>query len=72
MSTVEKPQAVDPMEQADQDAVWQAFLRGEPLDPEVRRRVDERAQRITDEIRRVHGIIDDETFEKLLSDDDDS
>jgi hypothetical protein len=37
----------------------------------VRRRVDERAQRITAEIRRVHGIIDDETFQKLLSDDDD-
>jgi hypothetical protein len=42
---------------------------GEPLDPEVRR-VDERATRITEAIYRTHGLIDDETFQKLLDDDE--
>ena len=43
---------------------------GEPLDPEVARRVEERAARITEEIYRTHGLIDDETFQKLLDDDE--
>ena len=43
---------------------------GEPLDAEVLRRVDERADRITEEIRRAHGIIDDKRFSELLRDDD--
>lgn len=45
-------------------------FQGEPLDPEVRRRVHERAAKITEEILRVHGLIDDETFQELLRDDD--
>jgi len=61
----------DPIERADAEAVYRHAFEGEPLDPEVRRRVRERAARITEEIRRTHGLIDDETFQKLVSDDDD-
>jgi hypothetical protein len=56
----------DPLEQSDQEAVWRHFLHGELLDPEVLRRVDERADGITAEIRRIHCIIDDETFRNCL------
>lgn len=62
---------VDPQELADQEAVMRHAFHGEPLDPEVLRRVDERADRITEEIRRIHGIVDDKTFSELLRDDDD-
>jgi len=41
-----------------------------PLDPEVARRVDERAARITEQVRRTRGVIDDETFQALLADDE--
>jgi hypothetical protein len=34
------------------------------------RRVDERAARITEQVRRTHGVIDDETFQTLLADDE--
>jgi len=71
MSTELKHSGMDPLERADAEAVYRHAFQGEPLDPEVRRRVRERAARITEEIRRTHGLIDDETFQKLLSDDDD-
>ncbi|HZW34191.1 MAG TPA: hypothetical protein VFF52_25940 [Isosphaeraceae bacterium] len=61
----------DPREQADSEAVLRHAFEGEPLDPEVARRVQQRAHCITEEIRRVHGVIDDETFQELLRDDDD-
>jgi hypothetical protein len=57
-------------EHADTGAVLRHAFDGFPLDPEVGRRVDERAARITEQIRRTHGIIDDETFQALLTDDD--
>jgi hypothetical protein len=60
----------DPREQADAEAVLRHAFHGEPLDPEVAHRVHERAERVTEEIRRVHGVIDDETFQALISDDD--
>ena len=60
----------DVQELADRDAVYQHAFGGQPLDPEVRRRVRERAARITEEIQRTRGLIDDETFQKLLGDDD--
>jgi hypothetical protein len=55
---------------ADRDAVYQHAFEGQPLDPEVRRRVRERAARITKGIHHTRGLIDDETFQKLLVDDD--
>jgi len=62
---------MDPLERADSEAVYRHAFEGEPLDSEVRRRVCPRAPRITEEIRRTHRLIDDETFQKLLGDDDD-
>jgi hypothetical protein len=70
MNAEEKPSAIDPQEQADMEAVWRHAFEGQPLDPEVARRVHERAAKITEEIYRRHGLIDDETFQALLRDDD--
>ena len=69
MSTELKHTGTDPSERADAEAVYRHAFEGKPLDPGVRRRVRERAARITEEIRRTHGLIDDETFQTLLSDD---
>ena len=71
MSTGLKHTDAYPLERADAEAVFRHAFEGEPLDPEVRCLVRQRAARITEEIRRTHGLIDDETFQKLLSDDDD-
>jgi hypothetical protein len=60
----------DPQEQTDAEAVLRHAFHGEPLDAAVAHRVRERAARVTEEIRRVHGVIDDETFQALMSDDD--
>jgi hypothetical protein len=46
-------------------AARHAFERA-PLDPEVASCVDERAARITEQVRRTHGVIDDETFQASL------
>jgi hypothetical protein len=43
---------------ADGEAVIESLMTGRPLDPEISRRIDERAERITEEIRRTHGIVD--------------
>ena len=60
------------LEKMDEDAVMEHYLHGKPIDPEVYRRVQERAARITEEIRRVHGVIDDATFDALFHDDDEA
>ena len=57
-------------EHADTEAVLRHVFERVPLDPEVARRVDERAARITEQLRRTHGVIDDETFQLLLADDE--
>ena len=58
------------LEHSDTEAVLRHAFERAPLDPEVARRVDERAARITEQVRRTHGVIDDETFQTLLADDD--
>ncbi len=55
---------------ADRQAVADAFAAGRPVDPEVARRIRERAATITEEISRTHGEIDDATFQSLLQDDE--
>lgn len=72
MSTETNAPDTDPQELYDRDAVYRHAFEGQPLDPVVRQRVRERAARITEEISRTHGLIDDETFQKLLNDDDES
>jgi hypothetical protein len=61
--------AVD-SEHADTAAVLRAAFAGIPVDPEIARRVDERAAQITEHVRRAHGVIDDERFQFLLADDE--
>ncbi len=53
------------LKKADEDAVSDHVLTGKPLDPEVRRRVQARAEKITEEVRRVHGDVD---VDELLRD----
>lgn len=69
MSTEAAATGVD-SEHADTTAVLRAAFTRTPLDPEVARRVDERAARITDQVRRTRGVIDDDTFQALLADDE--
>ena len=57
-------------EHSDTEAVLRHAFERAPLDPEVARRVDERAAQITEQVRREHGVIDDETFQTLLADDE--
>ena len=59
------------LEKADGEAVLRHAFHGEPLDPEVARRVHERAQKIIERNARTRGVIDDETFQMILDDDDD-
>jgi hypothetical protein len=40
-----------------------------PLDPHVARRVQERAEHVTESLRISRGIIDDATFESILETD---
>ena len=71
MSTAEtEPAGIDPQILADLDAVMKRIIDGTPVDLETSRRIEERADRITEEIYRTHGFIDDETFQKLLDDDE--
>jgi hypothetical protein len=53
-------------EHSDTQAVLKHAFEGAPPDPEVARRVQARAARITEQIRQTHGVIDDETFQALL------
>jgi len=57
--------ATDPQFRDDYEAVMRHVADGTPVEPELARRVRERAERITDEIRREHGDID---VVKLLHD----
>jgi hypothetical protein len=59
-------------EKADGEAVLRHAFHGEPLDPEVARRVRERGAKITEEIYREHGEIDPETINAFFRDDDET
>jgi hypothetical protein len=58
-------------DQADANAVLRHAFNGEPLDPEIARRVHERAEIVTEEIYHMRGLIDEETINALFRDDDD-
>ena len=72
MSTKTKTNGSDVQVDADAEAVLRHAFHGEPLDPEVSRRVHERAARVTEEIYRLHGEIDAETISALFRDDDET
>lgn len=72
MSTAEsEPAGIDPQVLADLNAVMKRFIDGTPIDLETSRRIEERADRITEELRRTRGVMDDDRFQGLLHDDDD-
>ena len=73
MSTAEtEPASIELQVLADLDAVMKRIIDGTPVDPETSRRIEERADRITEEIRRTRGVMDDARFQSLLHDDDDA
>jgi hypothetical protein len=53
---------------ADAAAVLDHFASGKPLDPAIVARVRARAEEVTADIRREHGLMDDDTFHALLDD----
>jgi hypothetical protein len=58
------------LEKADEEAVMKHFLHGTPIEPEVSARVHARAQAITARLRATHGVIDEDTIQSLLNDDE--
>jgi hypothetical protein len=58
MSTVEKPQTIDPQILADLQAAMDHAFKGMPMDPETSRRIRARSEAITEEVRRTHGMVD--------------
>ncbi|HEX5445726.1 MAG TPA: hypothetical protein VFW87_18000 [Pirellulales bacterium] len=71
MSTAEtQPAGIDPQILADLEAVMRRMIDGTPVDAETSRRIEQRADQITEEIRRSRGVMDDERFQALLHDDD--
>jgi hypothetical protein len=65
MSTNATTSGVDPQVLADLDAVMKRIIDGSPVDPETSRRIEERADCITEELRRKYGQVD---VDKLLQD----
>lgn len=59
-TTPRLPFALDltPEEEEDTRAVIEKLMTGKPLDPEVYRRIRERADRISEEVYRKHGLLD--------------
>ena len=73
MNTAEtEPAGIDLQVLADLDAVMKRIIDGTPVDPETSRRIEERADRITEEIRRTRGVMEDARFQALLHDDEDA
>ncbi|MGH7135362.1 MAG: hypothetical protein ACREHD_06450 [Pirellulales bacterium] len=70
MSTETKASGTDSQDHADAEAVLRHAFHGEPLDPEVSRRIQDRAARVTEEVYRVHGEIDMDTIGALFRDED--
>lgn len=68
MSTAETT-GTDPQVLADLEAVLKRIADGTPLDAETSRRIEERAARITAEIYRTRGLIDDDTVHGWFRDD---
>jgi len=71
MSTAEtEPAGIDSQVLADVDAVMKRISDGAAVDAETSRPIEERGERITAEIRRTRGVMDDDRFQALLHGDD--
>jgi hypothetical protein len=49
---------IDAQDLADLNAVMRRIIDGTPVDPEITRRIRERAERVTEETHRAHGDVD--------------
>ena len=58
MATEHDNTGADQQVQEDYEAVMRHVAEGTPVEPQLARRVRERAEHITEEIRREHGEID--------------
>jgi hypothetical protein len=67
-----EPAGIDPQVLADMDAVMKRISDGAAVDPETARRIEERPDRIAEEIRRTRGVMDDDRFQALVHDDEDA
>lgn len=56
--SIDTASTIDSVEVADSKAVLEHVTQGTPLDPEVYRRVHERAAKITEGLRRKYGTLD--------------
>ena len=70
MSTETKTPGTNQQEQADLERAWRHFVQGTPFEPDLARRIQERAERMRRENFRRVGYIDDETLGRLLRDDE--
>ena len=67
MGNAEKPpSSIDPQVLADLEAVLKRITDGTPVDPATLRRIEERAVRAMEELRRTRGLYDDETVNGWL------
>ena len=58
MATELNTTGISPEVLADGEAVIAAIMAGEKVDPETSKRIDERAEKTTEEIRSKHGVLD--------------
>ncbi|CAN5411150.1 hypothetical protein BH10PLA2_BH10PLA2_03930 [soil metagenome] len=65
MSSVEKLAIVDLLP-GDLEAADKHVTEGTPFEPELARRIDARTERVSEEIYRERGLIDEETMQMLL------
>jgi hypothetical protein len=72
MATHETSNGIPPDLEADVKAAYEAYAAGRPVDSEVARRIHEWVAQRMEEDRRVRGVIDDETFQALLDDDEET
>lgn len=54
MNTIDHP----PEEDVESQAVMDHLMTGKPIDPEIKRKIHERAAKITQEVRDKFGLVD--------------
>lgn len=69
-TTATEASSIDLQVLADLHAVMKRIIDGTPVDPETSRRIEERADRVTEEILLTRGVMNDDRFEALLHDED--
>lgn len=60
----------DPQERADLERAWRHFEEGTPFDPDLARRIQERAETMRQETFERIGMLDEETVNRLVRNDE--